>query len=118
MNTLTLVPIISFIFAVLASFGIVLPPTFSAPAVVAAVMLITTAATGIIRFNKGDNDLGLKDWWQSRIIVANIIGALFAILALFGIAAGFEVGGAVDGVMMLIALISMVLGRKPQAAVF
>lgn len=117
MNTLTIPAIVALLFSLAAWFGIGLPPTMTQPAVVAAAMLVGNAWVIVARFNAGQLENGLKHFWESRLFWTNALGALVAILALFGVSIGLNVDGAVEGVMAIIAVISLALGRAPQAAI-
>lgn len=111
-NKLTIAPIVALAYAALAWFGVVLPPSMTQPAVVAAVMMSAAAVTAVLRFGHGDVLADAKAWYLSRVIWVQIIAAAFAALALFGVVPEISQQGALEAVMAVVAFLSWVLGAK------
>jgi hypothetical protein len=116
MDFLKLIPLAAVLYGLLVKFGL-LPATATETQFVAVIALILNGANGIVRFNAGEYVDHVKSWWESKIIVTNIAGAVFAVTALFGVSLGFTVEGAVEIVMIIVGLASFVFARKPQAAI-
>ena len=105
----------SAIFAALAAFHVVLPPQVDQPRIVATLMLVLAAVSAIVRFRRGELEVGVKTWWESKTIWTAIVGAGVAVLALFGLPA-LDQGSAVATVMFLVSLYNAWLHPGPQAA--
>jgi cell shape-determining protein MreD len=117
MNRMMIIPLVGLLFAVMAKFGIVLPDSFTQDAVVTLVMLITATVTAFTRFMAGDLDQDVKHWFQSRVIITQIVTCLFAVLTLFGIGLQIvSVDGVVEVAMIASTLVTAFILRKPQAA--
>lgn len=100
----------SALFALLAALHVILPPSFTEPGLVAAVMLAFSAMAAVLRFaHPGDAGADAKEWWQSKSIWTAIVSAGFAIVTLFGAAPAIDQGDLVAFVLLASSLAQAIL---------
>jgi len=111
-SKLTIAPIVGVLFAAAAFFHVGLPDTMTQPAVVAAVLLASAAITAVMRAMHGDPLADAKNWYQSKVLWTQVVAAIFAILALFGIVPAFGQQGAVEAALAAAGVLSWIFGAK------
>lgn len=85
-NRLTITPIVTLIFGLLAFFKIALPDTMTEETMVGVVILGGAALTTIMRiFSGGADENGIKVWYHSKILWTQFGAFLVACLALGGV---------------------------------
>lgn len=110
--------VIGLLFAALIALGIHLPVTMDKESFVAAAWLLIATATIIYRAKHGGlPDVDPKAWWRSRTIWVQIVGAGFAVAALFGFTPPINQGNAVETVMLGLTVLGTFFGAKAKAPV-
>lgn len=102
--------LVGVVLAVLSAIGVGLPGGFDQASIVAVLMLAVAAVTAVLRFGfAGQPAADAKRWWQSKIIWAQIVAAIVAVLILLGIVPqGFDASAVVEVVMVLIGILTVV----------
>ena len=106
-NRIAVAQFVALAAAALVAFGII-PTGFDQAPIVALVLMVGAIVTAVLRFgHPGQPAADAKVWWQSRVIWAQIVAFIFALLAYLKLLpAGLDQAEILGTVMLLVAAIS------------